>query len=100
MSACVTSDEETTLPTTVNVRQVDEHGLISNWDDETNLWLSSDEQGKTIGIAGNRAALNSLARHLLTLTQPDARPGYNLYWEPEWSWFETDEAGLHISLTE
>ncbi len=88
------------LPITVDIRKVDEHGLISNWDDEAKLWLSFDERVKTIGIAGNRAALSSLARHLLTLTQPDARPGYNLYWEPESGWFETNEAGLHIRLTE
>jgi hypothetical protein len=96
----VTSNEATTLPITVDIRKVDEHGLMSNWDDATRLWLSFNERDKTIGVAGNRAALNSLARHLLTMTQPDASPGFNLYWEPESGWFETDEAGLHISLTE
>lgn len=53
-----------------------------------------------MSIQGNRAALNSLARHLLTLTQPGARPGYNVSWEAESGWFETDEAGLHLMLTE
>jgi hypothetical protein len=96
----VTPDDATTLPITVDIRKVDEHGLVSNWDDGTRLWLSFDERDRTIGIAGNRTALNALARHLLTLTQPDARPGHNLYWEPESGWFETDAAGLHISLTE
>jgi hypothetical protein len=100
LTALMTSKDGTTLPITVDVRKVDKHGLISNWDNETKLWLSFNQSDKTIGIAGNRAALTSLARHLLTLAQADATPGNNLYWEPESGWFETDEAGLHISLTE
>ena len=96
----MTSQDGTTLPITVAIRRVDEHGLVSNWDADTKMWLSFNQQDKTIGIAGNRAALTSLARHLLTLAQEDATPGNNLYWEPESGWFETDEAGLHISLTE
>ena len=96
----MTSEDGTTLHVAVDIRRLDEHGLISNWDDATKLRLSFNDQDKTIGIAGNRAALNSLARHLLTLSQPGARPGYNLHWEPESGWFETNEAGLHISLSE
>ncbi|MCL8026022.1 Imm32 family immunity protein [Nocardioides bruguierae] len=96
----MTSGDGTTLLISVDIRQVDEHGLVSNWDDDTKLWLSFQEQDRTIGIAGNSAALTSLARHLLTLAQADAMPGHNLYWEPESGWFETNEAGLHISLVE
>ena len=94
------ADEVETVPVTVPIRKVDEHGLISNWDDDTRLWLSFDPKDQTIVISGNRAGLNSLARHLLTLTQPDAKSGYNLHWENSSGWFETDEAGLHLSLAE
>ena len=93
-------DAPETLTCDVQIQKIDANGPISNWDDDTKLWLSFNERDKSIGIAGNRAALNSLARHLLTLTQPGAKPGYNLHWEPEAGWFETDEAGLHISLAE
>jgi hypothetical protein len=94
------TDEPETITIDVQIQKLDTRGAISNWDDDTKLWLSFNDGDKTIGIAGNRAALNSLARHLLTLTQPGTQPESNLYWEPESGWFETDEAGLHLSLTE
>lgn len=89
-----------TVTIDVQIERLDARVPISNWDDDTKLWLCFNEREKIIGIAGDRAALNSLARHLLTLSQPGALPGYNLSWEPESGWFETDEAGLHISLAE
>ncbi|CUR61704.1 hypothetical protein NOCA150004 [metagenome] len=84
----------------MDVRPLDERGPLSDWDDATRLWVSYNEKDKLVGIEGNRAALNSLARHLLTLTRPEAVPGYNLSWEAESGWFETDEVGLHIMLAE
>lgn len=96
----MSADGAESLTVHVEVRRIDERGVISNWHDESRLWLSFNQPEKTIGIAGNRAALTSLAKHLLTLAQQGAQPGSNLYWEPESGWFETDEAGLHISLVE
>jgi hypothetical protein len=96
----MSADVPESLTVEVDVQKIDDNGVISNWQDETRLWLSFNEHERTIAISGNRAALTSVARHLLTLAQPDAQPGSNLYWEPESGWFETDEAGLHISLAE
>jgi hypothetical protein len=94
------TDDPETITIDVQIQKLDAHGPVSNWADDTKLWLSFNDVDKTIGIAGNRAALNSLARHLLTLTQPGTQPGYNLSWDPESGWFATDDAGLHLSLTE
>ena len=96
----MSSEAKQSLPVTVDVRPLDERGPRSDWDDATRLWVSYNEKEKLVSIEGNRAALNSLARHLLTLTQPEALPGYNLSWEAESGWFETDEAGLHLMLAE
>lgn len=74
--------------------------MVSSWDDNTRLSLHYSERDKLVSIAGNRAALTSLARHLLAVSQSASQPGYNLHWEAESGWFKTDEAGLHISLTE
>lgn len=90
--------EQEVVTVSIDIEKLDQRGPISNWDDGTRLWLSFNEVEKTIGIAGNRDALLSLARHCLTLAQDGTLPGSSLYWEPESGWFETDEAGLHLSL--
>lgn len=54
------SDPET-VTVDLQIQRLDDRGPISNWDDDTKLWLSFNERERTIGIAGNRAALNSLA---------------------------------------
>jgi hypothetical protein len=93
----VTAEPEL-VTVSVAIEKLDRRGPISNWGDETRLWLSFNPVEKTIGIAGNRDALMSLARHCLTLAQDGAVPGSSLYWEPESAWFETNEAGLPLSL--
>jgi hypothetical protein len=79
----VVTAEPDVVAVSVAIEKLDQRGPISNWDDGTRLWLSFNRADKTIGIAGNRDALVSLARHCLTLAQDGARPGASLYWAPE-----------------
>jgi hypothetical protein len=56
-----------------------EEGLKYVWDD--NFVIESSIDCNTITIKANEAGLRSLARHLLTLAQPDIPSGHHMHYD-------------------
>jgi hypothetical protein len=93
-------DSPPTSPVVVDVIPYDPtRGLISDWDDDTVLRLEVlTSPPNTILVTGNPAGLRSLARHLLTLAQPEAPVGSHLDFDDYCGWFEEGSFGLRIEV--
>jgi hypothetical protein len=95
-----TGDEPATVPVVVQVIPYDRsRGLVSDWDEDTVLRLEVlDSPPNTLLITGNPAGLTSLARHLLTLAQPEAPIGSHLDFDDYCGWFEEGSLGVRIEV--
>lgn len=74
-------------------------GLISEWNEGTVLRVELlDSPEPTAVISGNRLGLQSLARHLLTLSQQGVPAGSHLDFDSYCGWLEDGSAAIRIEL--
>ncbi len=76
-----------------------DRGVVSWWDEDAVIRIECDDKPESIAIiSGNAAGPMSLARHLLTLTQPDTPRGSHMDFDTYFGWFEEGSAALRVEL--
>jgi hypothetical protein len=84
---------------TVDVLEYDPSlGVGTYWDEESRLRVEVTQSPRSAVISGNRAGLASLARHLLSLAQPEVPSGSHLDFDEYGGWLDAGFLGLRIEV--
>ena len=56
-------------------------GLSYSWDEDFEIFVNYDKKYQTVNIIANTEGLISLARHILTLAQPEVPVGFHHHYD-------------------
>ena len=65
----------------IEVPDYEKHGLTIIWEDDAILTTKFDNEDNLITISANEGGLISLARHMLSLAQPNVPIGHHVHYE-------------------
>lgn len=67
----------------LNVPDYEGKGLHLEWEENSIISVTINNENSVVAIGGNREGLLSMARHLLTLAQTNVPSGYHIHFDDQ-----------------